>query len=162
MLFFHILAQSDKLRIDVLKLLSKYFTNDYFRLIPVNKFSIGSFFNHKDKLPLDMLSSVVYKFCCEHCSSGYVGMTSHNLYKRVAEHAGRSFRTGSNLSVPPHSAIRDHSNNCNIPINLNSFTILDSASNAIDLRILESLHIVQVKPSLNNTNSSFPLKIAPG
>ena len=88
-------------------------------------------------------------------------MTSRNFYKRIAEHAGRSFRTNSLLSHPPHSAIRDHTFGCNSSISINQFKIIDSTSNQFDLKIIESLHILSIKPSLNNANSSYPLQIAP-
>ena len=108
-----------------------------------------------------MLSSIIYSFSYERWSSNYVGMTSRNFYKRIAEHAGRSFRTNSLLSHPPHSAIRDHTFGCNSPISINQFKIIDSTSNQLDLKIIESLHILSIKPSLNNANSSYPLQIAP-
>ena len=153
-------SQSDKLKIDVVRILKKYFTNDNFKIISVNKFSIGNFFYFKDKLPRGLLSSVIYSFSCERCSSDYVGMTARNLYKRVAEHAGSSFRTNIPLSQPPHSSIREHTSICNSPISINQFKIIDSTSNLTELKILESLHIISRKPVLNNTNSSYPLKIS--
>ena len=43
---------------------------------------------------------------------------------------------------------------------LNSgFSILDSAPDFVSLRILESLHVFKLNPSINDTNSSFPLYI---
>ena len=86
----------------------------------------------------------------------YVGMTSRNFYK-IAEQAGRSFRTNSLLSHPPHSAIRDHTFGCNSPISINQFKIIDSTSNQLDLKIIESLHILSIKPSLNNANTVVPI-----
>ena len=44
-----------------------------------------------------------------HDVSEYVGSTIRTLHTRVAEHAGRSFRTGSRLTDPPHYNIRQHS-----------------------------------------------------
>ena len=110
-----------------------------------------------------MLSSVIYLYrCANNCASGaYVGMTSRNLYNRVAEHGGRSFRTGKHLSHPPHSAIREHAGNsqCASPVNINSFKIVTSSTNPSDLRLLESLYIYKLKPPLNNTVSSYPLQL---
>ena len=71
----------------------------------VNSFKVGSFFSYKDRLPKAMCASLVYKFSCARCVSEYVGFTTRTLHTRVAEHAGRSFRTGSNLSVPPQSMV---------------------------------------------------------
>lgn len=145
---------------EISKLLNKYFTTNNFRIVLSNKFTIGSFFRFKEKLPLSMVASVIYQFSCSQCESCYVGMTSRNIYKRVAEHAGVSFRTGARLSQPPHSAVREHANNCNTPVSLDSFKILNSASNPSDLRIIESLYIFKLKPPLNNTLSSYPLRIS--
>ena len=103
-----------------------------------------------------MLSSIIYS-----CSSNYVSMASRNFYKRIVEHAGRSFRSNSLLSHPPHSAIRDHTYGCNSPISINQFKMIDSTSNQLDLKILEFLLILSIKPSLNNANIYYPLQIAP-
>ena len=73
-----------------------------------NKNSIGSLFRFKDHLHLNMLSSVVYKYSCAQCASGtYVGSTTRALHMRIAEHRGRSFRTGK-LVQSPKSSIREH------------------------------------------------------
>ena len=84
-------------------------------------------------------------------------MTSRMLAVRVSEHAGKSCRTGRHLACPPHSAIREHAEQCDVPISLNSFRVLDKCKDFYSLRILESLHIFKLKPVLNNQNSSFPL-----
>ena len=81
-------------------------------------------------------------------------MTSRNLFVRVAEHAGRSYRTGRILTVPPHSVVREHAERCHVPIRIANFKVLDSSSCSSDLRILESLHIHKRKPKLNIANSS--------
>ena len=150
---------SEKLKQDIIKVVHKYFLNVNVKIILVNKFTIGSFFNFKDRLPLSMLSSAVYKFSCEKCSSDYVGMTSRNLYMRVAEHCGRSYRTNVPLTHPPHSVVREHSQECDVTVSLSNFNILATSNNSIDLKILESLHIHQIKPKLNSQISSFPLAI---
>ena len=106
-----------------------------------------------------MISSAVYKYSCDICSSDYVGVTSRNLYMRVAEHGGRSFRTNIPLTHPPHSVVREHSEWCGGGVALPNFSILACASNSVDLKILESLYIKQDKPILNSQNSSFPLAI---
>ena len=64
-----------------------------------------------------------------HDAYEYVGSTTSTLHTRVAEHAGRSFRTGSILSVPPHSMVRTHSESCGVPVTLNDFRIIGSTSN---------------------------------
>ena len=108
--------QSEKLKTELLFLLSKYFKNVDFNIVLVNSFKVGSFFSYKDRLPKAMCASLVYKFSCARCASEYVGSTTRTLHTRVAEHAGRSFRTGSILSVPPHSMVRTHSESCGVPV----------------------------------------------
>ena len=98
---------------------------------------------------------------CPQCGSGcYVGSTIRPLYMRISEHNGRSFRTGNLLKVPGHSAIRDHAIKCSKSVRTEDFKILGSEKNSVQLRMLESLFIKDLKPSLNDMNSAFPLVIA--
>ena len=146
--------------IELHKLINKYFIDISPRIILVNKFTISSFFKYKDTLPLMSRSSVIYKYVCSQCEAEYVGDTSRALHMRVAEHRGRSFRTNNILANPSHSSIRAHcEGTCNIPVSSSGSTILDSAPDFVSLRILESLHIFKLNPSINDTNSSFPLYI---
>ena len=112
--FIYLGPYSEKLKSELLFLLSKYFPYSKFTIILVNKFNIGSFSNYKDVLPLRLHSSMVYKFSCARCVSEYVGMTSRTLGSRVDEHIGVSSRTGARLTRPSYSAIRDHANVCNV------------------------------------------------
>ena len=77
----------------------------------------------------------------------------------MAEHVGRSYRTKRMLGTPPQSSIREHAFLCDSRIDISIFKIVSTASNVLDLRILESLHISKNQPILNDTRSSFPLKI---
>ena len=152
--------QSEKMKSELSALLSKYFKDKSFKIVLVNMFTIGSFFRCKDRFPRLMQSSLVYKYCCARCASCYVGSTVRNLYMRVAEHAGKSYRTGVRLSHPPHSAVRDHAEaDCDERVSEDSFTILGTAKNSQDLRLLESLYIFKLKPSLNDYPSAIPLNI---
>ena len=152
-------TQSEKLRVELLQLLRKYFTNVNFYIILTNKYSLGSLFSYKDKTPLCVRSSVVYKYCCSQCESSYIGSTIRSFNTRVSEHKGVSCRTGRPLTSLPQSSIRDHSHECDTPINISNFKIIGTSNHEIDLRILESLFIFECKPVLNNTTSAFPLSI---
>jgi len=151
--------QSEKLKIELLALLNKYFKSYNFNIVLVNNFTVGSLFRYKDTLNKGMLSSVVYKYCCPRCGSSYIGSTARNVNTRVAEHAGVSVRTNQPLSQPPHSQIRDHVCNNRPQISLDNFTIIGRSSDEQQLRILESLYIHSYKPKLNNMQSSYPLSI---
>ena len=106
-----------------------------------------------------MLSSIVYNYSYERCSSSYVGATSRNMYMRVAEHARKSFRTGRDLASPPHSIVQEHSRQCNIHVSLQNFHALGTTNFFSNLFILKSIHIVKKKPVLNNQLTSFYLSI---
>ena len=152
-------AQSSKLKKDLSLIFCRYFKNIKVNLVFKNDFKINSFFNYKDKVSPEMQANLVYKFSCERCSHGYVGSTRRNLYMRVAEHAGRSFRTGVLLTSPPNSSIRDHCYSCNSDVDISSFKILNSTDSKPFLLILESLFIKKLKPPLNDTSSAAPLYI---
>ena len=153
-------VQSEKLKTELLCLMEKYFPSIKFRAILTNRFTIGSLFQHKDKLPDHMRSSIIYSYGCPQCGSRYVGSSSRNFYIRVREHAGLSYRTGVPLSCPSQSSIRDHATSCGVPVVSKDFSILGNvSSNLIELRILESLYIHKLKPPLNSTVSAYPLKV---
>ena len=106
-----------------------------------------------------MLASLVHKFSCALCVSTYICSTGCVLRTRVAEHAGRSYRTGVRLAHPPHSAVREHAEGRDVGVVLDNFSILNSTSSLLDLHILESLYVFRHKLKLNNTQSCFPLEI---
>ena len=123
---------------------------------------MSNFFKFKDTVPPMLRSSIVYKYKCSNnnCAASYVGSSTRMLRVRAAEHMGISHRTNLPLSSLTHSAIRDHaSGTCGSALDFNNFSIIDSHVNPISLRIIESLHIHKLKPSLNETESAFPLHI---
>ena len=153
--------QSEKLKKELDKSLSNLYPYINFNFILTNTSKIGSFFNYKDRLPKSMLASVIYQFSCARsgASVSYVGSTKRHLYQRVAEHAGLSARSNKPVTSPLHSNIRLHSNTCNCSITLDMFKILGSTQKESDLHILESLHIHQSRPTLNDQLTASPLLI---
>ena len=130
-------------------------------LIPRNPLTIGSLFRFKDRLPPLMTSGVVYMYTCPVCKSGtYVGSSARLLKVRIDSHRGISYRTGSRLSNPEHSNIRNHSRYCKTTIEYKDFHIIGQTSNLQDLLILESLNIKQLVPKLNCQTSSSPLYLS--
>ena len=140
---------SEIFRSELVVFLGRHFSDVRFNVVLVNKFTVGSFFNYKDKLPMRLKSSLVYKFSCSHCASEYVGMTACTLGTRVDEHVLVSYRTGA----------LDHRDSCGTKFDTSNFKILANASCASDIRILESLYIYKTRPILNNQLSSYPLLI---
>ena len=105
-------------------------------------------------------SSIIYSYVCTHCGAHYVGSTARTLFVRSRGHSGKSHRTGLPVSCPKHSAIRSHTEQvCNAAVSNAAFSIVDSASNELDLRILESIYIHDRKPILNDKESAFNLQI---
>ena len=153
-------AQADKMKDEILELIEKIFPQIDFYLAFSNRSTIGSLFHYKERLPLMLRSSLIYKFCCARCASGtYVGSTVRNLYMRVSEHRGRHFRTGNIDRNPKVSAIRDHVLKCGGGISEDNFSILGYEKSEIHLRILESLQIFHQNSSLNDAKSAFPLNV---
>ena len=128
-----------------------------FRFVFTNPCTIGSQFRHKEQLPVDLTSNIVYLFTCLHCKMRYIGETQRNLSLRIPEHLGLSPRTGKPISKPSHSNIRSHSLQMKHPCNQGDFSLLHKARNYLDLPILESLYIKHLSPELNSNLSSYPL-----
>ena len=76
----------------------------------------------------------------------------------MSQHKGCSFRTNNPVTNPEKSNILDHSLIAHHPINLENFKILASCDK-LDLRLLESLFIHKLKPSLNDQHRSTDLLI---
>ena len=138
-------------------LLKKHFPNVNFKFIFVNRNTIGSLFKVKDSLPVALCSNVVYCFRCHDCMSCYYGSTGRNLKIRIAEHKGISYRTGTPITTPSFSRIREHATACNHSINEEDFSIKYRAKTTSDLRIAESLMIMKQKPNLNGTEIATKL-----
>ena len=153
-------TQSEKLKNDILILVGRFFPYINLEISLTNKFTIGSLFKYKDRLPFDLQSSVVYLYSCARCASGtYVGSTIRAIHMRIAEHRGRSFRTGKLMANPPKSSIRDHAFHCSKTISPSEFKIIGQEKNENYLRILESILIRSHKSNLNKMESAYPLKI---
>lgn len=144
---------------ELCSLVSKFYPFINLVIVPSNPLKLHSFFKFKDSLPLMMRSSVVYLFTCPGCKSGsYVGITRRMLKTRVDAHEGKSYRTGSALSNPEHSAIRDHKKKCKFQFLDKHFKIL-STNKPYDLPIVESLFIKRLSPQLNRDTCSTPLHV---
>lgn len=151
--------QSIKMQKEVLEVLSKFYPYLNPKIVLRNRLTIGSMFRYKDGLPKSSISGVVYKYSCASCQASYVGSTYQRLYTRVAQHLGKSHRTGQLLSSPSASSIRDHALSCQSSLGIDDFQILSRSSTFPDLRILESLHIHRLRPQINDMSSAYPLNI---
>ena len=147
------------LRRELHSYLDYHFPQLNLKLVFTNNSSIKSFTNHKERPPIGLRSGVVYKFSCGGCAATYIGSTVRQLSTPVAEHRGVSPRTNIPLTNPLSSSIRDHSISHKHNLNLEHFSILSSAKQPTDLRILESLQIRHHKPNLNSDSGPLPISI---
>ena len=150
--------ESFYIRNRVKKLVSEFYPQLDIRFIFFNNFRIGSLFNIKDRMPVNVRSSVVYQYSCS-CNATYIGKTERHLCVRVSEHAGISYRTGIQLTSPCHSAIRDHCLTAGHNFDNNNFKILATNKCSFELGLLESIMIKKYKPVLNSSLSSMELKL---
>ena len=75
---------SHKIKKEILSLVNKRYPQINLKMVFVNRFTIGSFFKHKEKLPSDVSSWVIHKFKRDEFNSSYIGSTIR--YFRVLSH----------------------------------------------------------------------------
>ena len=105
-------------------------------------FKIKNMFSVKDRTPVALKSMVVYQFSCAGCNFRYIGETSRHFSTRIKEHT----------ESDKNSLIFKHFNTsplCKNKYSSSCFSILDSASNSIDLKLKEAFYINKIKPELN-------------
>ena len=142
------------------KIVQQYYPQIKLRTIYFNHFKTKSFFNHKDIVPSAWCSDIVYMFKCAICENCYLGSSNRSLALRVSEHQGKSYRTKQLVARPLQSAVRDHCENlCSKMVSKEEFSVIYRGRNNIDIRIAESLLIKELKPSINDEISSYPLKL---
>jgi hypothetical protein len=142
------------------KLIAKFYPQIQFHLVPINHYTISSFFKFKDVCPSLMRASVVYSYSCPGCQLGtYIGSTRRRLKERISEHIGISHRTNTPLTNPPFSPIRTHASICGIPPTPDHFTILTQTHPSI-LPTFESLYIKLKQPTLNIDASAAHLYVS--
>ena len=149
-----------QLRNRLQKLYKRYHPNTHLRVAFKTLCHISSLFPNKDRIPTLHRSSVVYNYKCSSCNAAYIGKTMRHLLTRADEHHGISSHTGKTLQTQLHSSIRNHCQQTSHPFSYDNFNIISSARSDFELSIKESLWIHNNRPNLNNTTSSFPIKIA--
>ena len=137
-------------------LLYRYYPQFEFRFHFSSDFSIGSFFKGKDQIPDELKSNIVYKYTCDTCQASYIGSSTKQAKFRFSQHIGISPRTMLPLNSPPFSSIRNHCSDLDHRIKMSNFSIM-CTSEVSDIRILESLYIFKIKPTLNLDQSASPL-----
>ena len=116
---------------------------------------ISSFFSHRPRKQPHERSHVVYQFNCpqDSCNAAYIGYTTNSLRTRSMQ------RRYSSSSIHSHFRIDHQTSPPKLDDNWrNSFTIVHSYNNKIDLLIAEALTIKSVLPYINckyNEMSNF-------
>ena len=150
-----------KIRGNLTKLAKTYFPCCKIKVVFNSENRLGSFFNFKDKVPLNARSLVLYKFTCSSCNSAYVGKTKRHFLVRMFEHLGRSLLTGNKFTYNSknnnNTAVLDHINCNNCQATMNNFRVIGSARNDYTLCLKESLVIQLYKFNLNKNVKSMPL-----
>ena len=150
-------THSNILKRNIRKIISEFYPQIDLKFLCQTQNHISDYFRFKDRLPLSLTSCVIYKYSCGQCSETYIGETRKSMKVRISQHRGVSFRTDRPLSNV-NSKIFEHSSHFGHSINPRNFKIMDSGSE-FDLRILESIHISDQNPSLNDKFSSYDLAI---
>ena len=142
--------QSIIIKKEISKIMKRCFPSSNYKFIFVNHTRIKSYFPYKDRMDPLMCSNLIYQYNCVACQASYVGLTSRNLFIRVAEHMRRSPYTNSKMDQPKFSAIREHCKpECSI--SPDNFKILAMGNNEWELPTLESIYIKLKAPTLNTT-----------
>ena len=123
--------QSLKIKRELVSIINQFYPQLKINIIYTNFNRIGNFFRYKDRIPTSLASSVIYNYCCEQCSSTYVGQTRKQMKVRISNHKNISFRTGASLTTPGNSSIFDHFISTGHPIKDNNFKILTSCNTMI-------------------------------
>ena len=134
--------------------LCKEFRKENFSIkLVFTSFKIKNYFSHKDPIPDNLKSFLVYKFTCASCSSNYIGETCRHFKTRIEEHIKKDNK--SHIFKHLHSTAT-----CFDSYNSLSFKIIDKANSKFDLKIKEALHINWRKPNLNAQQNHLSLTLA--
>ena len=150
---------SGKVQKNLKSLAKRYLPSSDIVVIFKSPSRLSSVFNFKDKLPLYLVSGVIYKYTCSACKCTYVGKTKRHIHHRFSEHAGRSPLTGKLVKGQNSTTVRDHMLTCNTVVSNDNFEIIGRDSVDYYLKIKESLFIKKEKPTLNIQGKSVPLAL---
>ena len=137
--------------------LQRFYPQIDFKFIFSNNFTIRSCTKHKESLPRNLESGIVYLYTCGDCNATYIGSSIKALRTRICEHFSVSSRTGNPLARPLPSSIRDHIEQCKCLRSFDQFKILSRHNDINMLRMSETYEILERKPNLNMDNTSHPI-----
>ena len=119
---------------------------------------LGLYLSQRRQYKSSSDSKMWYPLNCKHLLFINMSvMTVMQFRVRIFEHLGRSIRTNRPLGSPSFSAIRKHSEDTDHRIEIDSFSVLTSRANDMELGVVESLYTLRDKPSLCNNERSVEL-----
>ena len=144
---------------DVEKLVRRFYPSVDLKVIFTQGFKIRNLFSYKDRFPLKCRSLVIYYSECSQCgpSKAYLGKTKNSLYERF--HAPGTGHLAPNNS---NSALLNHlceSDNPDCSFKFEDVKILETASNDLQLRYIESILLKYEKQTLNTQERSIKLNL---
>lgn len=98
---------------------------------------------HKDPLPNDQKTNIVYRINCLDCNASYVGQTKRHLHTRIKEHQSNIDNPSANLTVVSEHRLTGHE------FDWNNVSILDNEPHYVKRLISEMLHIKNQSNSIN-------------
>ena len=114
---------------------------------------LNSCFSIKDKTKFEHQQDLVYYEKCTEpsCRDNYVGETGRRIIERIKDHSGRDHAS----HMVKHNIETSHTD-----VNTTNFKIIDMnfSNNKRKRKIVESLWIKDLRPTLNVQEKSIPLK----
>jgi len=98
---------------------------------------------HKDPLPNEQKTNVVYRINCLDCNASYVGQTKRQLITRIKEHRSNLDNPSANLTVVSEHRLTGHE------FDWNNVSILDNEPHYTKRLVSEMLHIKHQSNSIN-------------
>ena len=117
-------------------------SNISFRKIKVifkSSTQLANFFRFKDKIPLCLRFSKVYKSACGRCNATYYSETCRHFKVRVGEHSYVSPLTKKRSKSKKPTAFKDHMLMFDQPVSFDNFKVLSSGNSEFHLENKESL-----------------------
>ena len=102
------------------------------------------------KQPIVNQQCLVYKFKCDLCDAGYVGLTRRHLHQRIEEHKNSSSSIGKHLRDKHYLVPKDLTKN---------FSDLMKCTSKFDCLVYEMFFIHKLKPTLNVQSDSIRAKV---
>ena len=140
---------SFKLRNSLTKLLKCFYPQVAVRVVLKPYSTTQNWFNIKDRIPVELQSSVVHLYQCQERNLRYVGQTGKHIKERILKRLKMSRRTQQTLAKPTHLVIRDHSYSNAYPIHRDSFQVLGTLVSDVEWLTTEALYVHHLKPELN-------------